>query len=172
MARLPATGPGGQSIGDQIRIGPVKVIGRNSAATRPTRPLLATFADQIDLLGYDLDPATREPGASFALTLYWRARGRPSADYTVFVHYLDSGGRLLAQADSPPQAGSYPTSLWDSDEVIADVHRVPPAPAGAPGPARFEVGLYELASGRRVAVVDVGGGPAGDFVVVPVPAAR
>jgi len=36
-------------------------------------------------------------------------------DYTVFVHLLDSSGKLIAQADSQPRSGTYPPRLGSSD---------------------------------------------------------
>src|SRR5205814_347473 len=78
--------------------------------------------------------------------LTWRAEARPSRDYTVFVHLLDGGGRLVAQDDRPPVDGSYPTSIWENGERILDQHPVRPPP----GRYRVVVGMYDPASRQRL----------------------
>jgi hypothetical protein len=89
------------------------------------------FDDTIRLLGYDLAPQS--------ITLYWQALRPVSLPLTVFVHRLDSSGRLIAGHDSPPPRS---TTSWLPGEVITDVH---PIEAGD----HFEVGLYESATGQR-----------------------
>ena len=64
-----------------------------------------------------------------------------------------AGGALLAQRDSPPLEGRYPTSLWDAGELVAESRRV--APLGpVPAGARLKVGLYAPADGARLPTAD------------------
>ncbi|MGH2593554.1 MAG: glycosyltransferase family 39 protein [Anaerolineae bacterium] len=149
--RLPAYAPDGALLAatfvDLIKIAPL-------AYTSPSIENTLTFrlGDQIDLIGYMIDPASTKPGGATRLRLYWRALRRPDADYTVFVHLRDTTGQLVAQADSPPQAGEYPTSFWDAGEVVAD-DRSLVIPAGvASGEYVVVVGLYQLLSGQRLIV--------------------
>jgi hypothetical protein len=84
----------------------------------PDFPLPATFSEEIQLLGYDLEPLG---GNQFSLALIWQALVDPAADYTVFVHVLDLDGVCCPwQADRMPQEGSYPTSRWIAGEVVVD----------------------------------------------------
>lgn len=83
------------------------------------------------------------------LILYWSPRGRPSQNYTVFVHALDSEGKLVGQADAPPQDGKYPTGVWDAGETIVDQHLLDVDPSKVSSVA---VGLYLPANGQRVPV--------------------
>jgi hypothetical protein len=68
----------------------------------------------------------------------------------VFVHFLDEGGHLMAQADAPPQGGRYPTHWWDAGEVVLDRHEIALPANLAPGRYEIEIGLYVPASGERL----------------------
>jgi hypothetical protein len=125
----------------QVEVGRLRLAPSHPAALNPSHSLAANFGDQVDLLGYDR--------AAETLTLYWRPRAAIPEDYTVFVHVLDAGGRLIAQSDNQPRQGNYPTPFWLPGEVIQDEHRLS-IPANA---AQIIVGLYQLQSGRRVPVV-------------------
>ena len=165
----------GNPAGNRLLLGPIKIHGRPTAqasegpVSSPSVPdnfLPASFADQIDLLGYSLSDRQLVSGESLDLTLYWSPRGRPMHDYTVFVHLLDSSGQLRGQADSPPMAGKYPTSVWDAGEVIADLHTLSLAPDLPAGEYKIAIGLYDPETGQRVPIVDEDGQVSGDNVII------
>lgn len=166
-SNLPVFDAQGREAGSQLTLGPIKVHGRLSApAPAIENRLLASFGDEINLLGYGLSDRTLTPGESLDLTLYWAPRGRPSRDYTVFVHLLDNEGQIQGQADSPPRAGKYPTSVWDAGEVIADLHTIS-LPADLPaGEYQVAVGLYDPMTGQRVGVAGENGRIVGDQVTI------
>jgi hypothetical protein len=88
-------------------------------------------------------------------TLYWQAHNATERPYTVFVHILDEESeQLVAQADSQPVGGGYPTDLWGADEIIADIHAVPLPEDSAARAYRVMVGLYSLDTGQRLEVRD------------------
>jgi hypothetical protein len=88
----------------------------------------------------------------------------PDANYTVFVHLRSTAGKTVAQADSPPQAGSYPTSFWDTDETIVDNHTIP-LPDNLPaGEYTVVVGLYRYETGERLPITQ---GASGQEIVLP-----
>ncbi|MBV9119981.1 MAG: hypothetical protein JOZ39_04690 [Chloroflexi bacterium] len=95
---------------------------------------------------------TRVERDATGLRLTWQAAGPLPADYTVFVHALDANGQVVAQHDSQPASGAWPTSAWQAGQTIVDQHDLD-IPAVA---VTLEVGLYELASGRRLELA--GGG--------------
>jgi hypothetical protein len=145
---------------NSVRLGPVKVGGPPPDITvsdvQPQHPLNKNFGDQIILLGFNLTDVDGNPvqkyairNTKYALTLFWQADVIPSADYTVFVHLLDSHGNLAAQFDNPPAAGAYPTSLWDPGEIIADERWLSDL---APGRYTLQVGLYRPDTGERLPV--------------------
>jgi hypothetical protein len=147
-----------------VRLGPVKVGGSppevTVTAAKPDYLLNLSFGaqGQITLLGFNLtgvagqsiDDSPR-PGFKPTLTLFWQAQANPPTDYTVFVHLVAPDGHLVAQADSPPAAGAYPTSLWDPGEIIIDSHPLPDLP---PGRYAIRVGLYRPETGERLPVAD------------------
>ncbi len=134
---------------NSVRLGPLKVGGPPPGVTipeaHPQNPLNISFDNQITLLGFTLT----SPIDNSQLTLFWRADSPPPADYTVFIHLLDPFGNLVAQFDSPPAAGAYPTSLWDPGEIIADEHRLHDLP---PGRYTLQIGLYQPDTGERLTV--------------------
>jgi hypothetical protein len=136
-----------QPLGEPITIGQVGV--KTSLQTEPdgiSHPTRANFAGQIEWLGYD----TALQEGVLAVTLHWRSLQPSKADYTVFVHLLDSSGDVIAQHDGQPRGGAYPTSVWDAGEVLTDEHPLR-LPADLPsGEYRLRVGLYLLETGERL----------------------
>jgi 4-amino-4-deoxy-L-arabinose transferase-like glycosyltransferase len=106
--------------------------------------------DRVRLSGYDLGPGPARAGGSLDLVLYWQRQERLQADYTVFVHLLDDGGRIWGQGDGRPAEGFYPTGLWDPGEIVVDRHQVAIDPGASSGTYQLAVGLYHLPTGRRL----------------------
>jgi len=108
------------------------------------------------LVGYEVRDAVFTVGCP-RLVLYWQALADMEADYTVFAHVLDKQGQILAQHDSQPRRGAYPTSFWEAGEIIEDVH-----PLCLPKDLRagqFDVvaGAYLLQTMQRLPMYDEGG---------------
>ena len=120
-------------------------------------PVDARWEDQIRLrayrLGSDEDGQVNvAPGDTLVLTLFWELLRTPFADYTVFVHLLGPNGDIVAQRDSQPLRGSYPTSAWGADEIILDRYVIiVPADALAEN-YTMAVGLYDANTGARLPV--------------------
>jgi hypothetical protein len=125
----------------------------------PQHPLDADFGGQLRLLGYDLDCDSRQ--ASCHLGLAWQAQTRMDTSYTVFAQLLDPQGQVRAQVDAIPRDGGYPTVWWLPDEVVTGSFTLE-LPAGAPRSVAYRLitGLYDPASGARLAVTGTGA----DFV--------
>ncbi|MGB7339369.1 MAG: hypothetical protein WBC91_10795, partial [Phototrophicaceae bacterium] len=55
--------------------------------------------------------------------LHWRSLvDRPALDATIFVHIVDADGAIIAQSDSRPLNGTYPTFIWDNEEIVRTDH--------------------------------------------------
>jgi hypothetical protein len=117
---------------------------------RLPRPREADFG-LISLLAYET--LEREDG-SLSLVLYWRCLERVESDYTVFVHLLDAEGNIVAQGDSPPVQGHYPTTIWAVGEIVRDEHPLVGPPEAIVHGVRFAVGWYSAQEGRLGAVTD------------------
>jgi hypothetical protein len=132
----------------------------------PIRPLEANFEGQALLVGYALDQEITSAGTILHLELRWRTLAPMEADYTVFVHLLDSSGHLASQHDGQPVGGFHPTSSWALGEEVSDRHGVPLAIPS--GDYWLRVGLYDAKSGKRLQVLDEKGGPEGEGVLIGV----
>lgn len=118
------------------------------------------FGERIMLLGYDQE--LLDDGLD--LTLYWRAERPLDQNWTVFVHLVDSAGTLVAQRDSQPRDGRYPTSVWDQGEVVDDRHFLALPSDLSNGVYQVVVGLYSIESNERLPVLDGEGNPKGDSI--------
>jgi hypothetical protein len=123
----------------------------------------------MKLLGYDLSlPNTQypisntiTPGNAFTITLYWQSLADMNQDYAVFVHLLDENDLIIAQRNTFPGLGSFPTTLWRVGDAIADTYTLTlPETTYAPNSAQLEVGLFDFATGKRLRVY----GPEGETV--------
>ena len=124
-----------------------------------------TFEGKARLRGYEAGDEEIRPGESVEVTLFWQSLAEIDRDYTVFVHLLDENDLVIAQRDTYPGLGTYPTRLWRVGDAFADryVLTLPPM-VFAPCTGRFEVGLYNFASGERLMATSPDGQPLGDNV--------
>ncbi len=144
----------GRNVGATPQLAVVRLAPPYHVLYRPERLVGATFDRRILLEGYTIHPNNPSVGTQWQVRLVWKALRRMSLDYTVFVHLLDKDGRIVAQADSPPLDGHYPTSLWRVGESVQDVHTLYLPPTAAPGPYTLQVGWYLLENGERLPVDD------------------
>jgi hypothetical protein len=145
----------------QVRVAPEQPL-----SDVPGQALDYRLGEQIALVGYRSSPI--QSGAPLTVTLYWRADGRPDGDYRVFVHLLQDGaGQPLAQHDSPPRYGRYPTSAWQAGDVIPDVHvlEIPQLPAGEH--VYLAVGMYRPDTLVRLPIVGPDGRMPDDLIPLP-----
>jgi len=103
-----------------------------------------SFADRVQLLGYDLDlPGGDYVGAGqrFSLTWFWKVTGAPPKGYRVFVHIDGYGQRI--NGDHVPVKGEYPIKYWEEGDVIVDPQELT-VPANYPsGDYVIYVGLFK-----------------------------
>ena len=109
----------------------------------PQHAMEVRFAEPIALVGYDLNTATRAPGESLDLALYWLASGRIAGNYQVFTHLVAPGGKMVGGADRIAGADNYPTSLWMDGTLIRNNFTLRAQPDALPGKYVIEVGLYD-----------------------------
>ncbi|HEY8694523.1 MAG TPA: hypothetical protein VIR57_17470, partial [Chloroflexota bacterium] len=141
---LAATGPDGQRLpNDTVTLG--RFLAPPLNVPVPVVKDGIGFQDHLQLVGHTLSQADGQ----LRVTLDWKASGAVSKDYTVFAHLVAAGGRQMAQNDSQPDGGAFPTSLLGAGLEVPDTHLLDVAGL-PPGDYRLEVGLYELASGARL----------------------
>ena len=134
-------------------------------------PVDIQFDTLVKLRGYAFDPATAEPGAPIALSLYWEVTGQPPGDYLLFVHLVDADtGALVAQRDTHPGLGNFPSSQWrPGDRFVERLSLYVPETAYVPADAELRVGLY-APGGFRLGITDAttGAGLGDSFPLGPV----
>ncbi|MDH7489342.1 MAG: DUF2142 domain-containing protein [Anaerolineae bacterium] len=118
-------------------------------------PLDARIGDVAFLLGYQARPDTVRSGEWLTVTLCWRPFRRTEVNYSVYIHLLGRGGKIVGQRDTYPAGGRLATSAWDTTGAFCNDVQVPIAP-DAEGPAvlRLTAGLYDLRTGDRLPVYD------------------
>lgn len=155
LRKLPAFDGQGNAITPVI--GRFKVRGPQVPEVTVANTLDVTFGDQVALVGWQADSLMVRPGETLTFLLVWRALRSMDADYTVFVHLVDTPGQpALAQADGQPQGDRYPTSLWDPGEMVPDARSLAIPSDLPPGEYQLVVGLYQLATGERLPRADGG----------------
>jgi hypothetical protein len=112
------------------------------------------FSEPITLAGYDLSATACAPGESLDLTLYWRAAGPITRNYTVFTHLLAPDGRLVTGSDHIAGADNYPTSLWTTGTLIRNRFTLRVPLDAPPGTYNIEVGLYDARGRLKLADSD------------------
>lgn len=118
-----------------------KIVGEAQSAPQIENAVEHVFGAQIALVGFARQEQVAR-GSILAVKLFWRALKPLGEDYIVFVHLVDSEGKIIVQDDALPQRGAYPTSFWDVGEIIADGHALAIPSEVMPGEYRIRVGLY------------------------------
>ena len=72
-------------------------------------PVTVFFEDELELIGYDIEPRRVLPGATVDLTLYWQANKPLQSDYTIFAQIVGEDTTRWAGYDLSPPEG---TSSW------------------------------------------------------------
>jgi len=103
------------------------------------------------LLGYNIRGDV-DSGKALQLTLFWQPLAATDSNYKVFVHVVDQQGALLAQRDSEPVSGFYPTSRWQVGEIIRDQYEIPFTDESGEKAKGMRVGMYKPATGERLSV--------------------
>jgi hypothetical protein len=126
---------------------------RRFEAPSPSQTTAANFAGQVELAGYDAP--TIAPDGTVSVTLYWRAVALPER-LTRFVQLVGPDGQVYGQQDAAPDNGQYPTSGWQSGEVVSETVTFAAVPERPAGEYRLHVGLYRPDTGERLPLT--GGG--------------
>lgn len=119
----------------------------NGNITYLRRSVNLHYGDIIQLLGY----RWRTEGTDLQMTLMWKALKKPDTDYKVFVHLLNTEGKIVRQYDAIPCNWQCPTSQWHAGDIISDraiisLQNLPP------GKYRVAIGLYSLTTQKRLPV--------------------
>ena len=150
-------------------------------AAIPSGEPKARFEKGLTLIGHQLAAVSPQ---ELRLTLLWRAEAEIEADYAVFVHLTQDGfdtpsatlrqaqdtaqpkDAIVAQDDSFPAGGYYPTSLWRVGDIVSDEHTLALPEPYDPGRHKLIVGFYQLETLYRLQVLDEAGKPISDHLIL------
>jgi len=141
--RLPLAGGG-----TTLKLGRFLVLPPQTGAPPSAK---ANFGGSLALLGFTYSDAFGEPVQTVQVNLDWQVTGPVARDYTVFVHLLDTSGKLVSQSDSQPDAGRFPFSLLPVGLRVHDRHALP-VEGLTEGHYQLEIGVYDPGTGARLKI--------------------
>ncbi len=145
----------GAPAGTSLALGSVRVVSSQEpvpdVALPRERMESVLFGGRIDLLSYELDGGTEvSQGDRLPLTLLWRVREAPEADFRLVLSLVGENGEAGSETFLPLSKVDYPTGRWRAGEVVMGrlTYQVPlDVPAGAYG---LFLGVEDVATGRRL----------------------
>ena len=98
--------------GETFQIGQINIL-----PYAPQQETELCWQEGLCLRGYDL----QKTGQELNLVLYWQVAAPLDQSYKRFVHLIDpQDGRVLAQSDGVPRNWTYPTDIWEANEIVPD----------------------------------------------------
>lgn len=159
-----ADGETGAPIGDWVVLPSSETVGY-----APEEPLI-TFGEGLRLLAADVQCETGVSGEQLVVRLLLDTTLPLPQSYTLFLHALDADGQRVGQRDSATGGGLFPTDVWQPDQSLREVYRVPIDVVGARRPYRLVLGFYDWRTGERLSAFDPDGNHLPDdqfFLLVP-----
>jgi hypothetical protein len=129
------------------------------------------LANGVEFLAYQIESVERasttdvpRPDEEILLTLGWWLPGPAptDADYHAFAHLIDDLGQLWGQHD----LSSFPTTSWQTGDLILTYFRIKPQAGAPPGEYWIRLGMYSFPEVSNVPVIDIAGNAVSDAVVV------
>jgi len=138
-----------------------KPILMKSLETHPKYLLGVRFGnEQFELLGYGLEQTEVFGKRALKFTYYWHALKRTDRNFSVFLHletWEREQPRVLAQIDTYPGYGVWPTSSWRPDCIFVDSLILPLPTLGQSFSGVVLTGLYFLPTMERLPAYDRAG---------------
>ncbi|MDM8526975.1 hypothetical protein QUF58_02080 [Anaerolineales bacterium HSG24] len=111
------------------------------------------YDDTMRLIGYTLLMNTIRPAEKLHLTLYWQLLKPTAQNYSQFIHLLGRQRDKVAQRDTYPGSGHWPTSYLKPGDILADEYEIiiPPHTETTHAPTRLTiiVGIYDYHEAGR-----------------------
>jgi len=116
---------------------------------------LGYLESQIGLVHFTYDKQVLSPGETLTVEIIWKPLQAIPESYSIFVQLLGKVGETeqpLAQVDTYPGAGYYPTCRWRVGEMVRDRYylRLPERISFSGGSARLIAGMYRFDSMERL----------------------
>jgi hypothetical protein len=121
-----------------------------------SRPLNLVLKDELKVAGYGLNAERAAAGGTLWLTLYWQALADVKHDYVVAVQLLDAQGSEATYWLGRPVHSGYPTTRWQSGQVVQDVWRLVLPAEVSPGDYTLRVALFDAETQAEVGRTTLG----------------
>ena len=124
-------------------------------------PTLVNFENELELVGFELNPRQVAAGETVDLTLYWRAKRPLTTNYALFAQVVDEDTTRWASQDVGQS-----TSSWAAGELQTVQMSLPLSP-DTPGQVYpIILGLYTVEDGQfnRLQIIAADGRPTDDFL--------
>jgi hypothetical protein len=128
------------------------------------KPAFYHLGQHIEIVDYQAQTLATA-GQDLRVPVVWRTDADNLGDLTTFMHLFSSDGKLVAQVDSPPLHGDYPTSVWGAGEVIPDYYTLPLTSTLSPGTYHLKIGMYDAKTHDRLSASDAAGAALVDNVI-------
>jgi hypothetical protein len=99
---------------------------------------------KIGLFSAEIAPDVVRPGDIVTVTTIWEVIDPPDKDLTTLVHLGDPTQPPLAQGDSIPLSGDYPTRFWGKNEVFQDQYFIHIPNDLSTGNYPIYIGMYDI----------------------------
>jgi hypothetical protein len=106
-------------------------------APEPQFPADIVLGHQLRFLGYDLHLAS--PAASLSIVTYWQVTAPADGPRRLFLHLVDSNGRLMAQDDGLEAPALY----WRPGDILLQRHSLSWPSAGFSQAFHLRLGVYD-----------------------------
>lgn len=128
-----------------ITINPIERITEQPASDSATTDVV--FEGIGNLVGYSVI-------SPYEIILVWQATTTTEIPYIVFVQFIGTDGRVIAQSDRQPANAQRPTTSWLSGEYILDNHQLSLNVDQYSGSGKLIVGFYDPQTFQRVFTAD------------------
>jgi 4-amino-4-deoxy-L-arabinose transferase-like glycosyltransferase len=157
---------GGELAQGDLETTPYSFYSRFTVESAPSWPVLANFDNSIQLRQADVIGPDNQQGAAhrqqvLKIDLFWSTTERIEDPLIVFVHLLGPNS-IIAQSDSVPVQGAWPSQLWRPGLILHDQHILDLAEGFDPEQTQIIVGFYHADTRVRLAVEDANGASVGD----------
>jgi hypothetical protein len=126
---------------------------------------LANFDNSIQLRQANVIGEAFQPDSDhqqrLIIDLYWSTTTTIDDSLIVFVHLVGPDG-IIAQSDSVPAQGNWPSQLWRPGIILHDYHILDLAQGFDLNQSQIIAGIYHADTKVRLAVFRADGTPVGD----------
>ena len=124
-------------------------------ASSPSAEPMGFLEDKFALVKYEYDKTTLAPGEQLEVEICWQLLRPVSENYSIFVQLLGREGERewpVAQVDTYPGLGYYPTCRWKEGEVVRDryILRLPEDLPPLEGDLQLIAGMYGFETMERL----------------------